>query len=395
MDSTGKMLRLGLLYAVYFGTIAVIFPFFAIYLNLRGFSPSRIGLILAATEAAGVTAPFVLGRLADRTGRYRSVMAVMVLITASALLLLHQVSFFPLVLLSAFIYGFFFKPLSGLADALSGRVLSDSSANYGKVRLGGTLGFILVSLTLQSIGVMESNTAGRYMTVFLIALLVLFMFLPLSSAVPPHEEVDHQTPRTGLRGMPPGYYSLLGLSLFGNIGFAIHQSFASLYYSEIVGVAAVGGLFALAAFTEIPSLFFGGRILKALGHRRMLFLALGAGALRLIILALFPSTLPIYLSQLTHALIFGFYIIAGVDWVNRKVHSRSRALGMGLFVAAVFSGAQLLGSAFGGYLLEFGGFRLLFGVGAGFPVAGMLWMLIDRRIGRIGGTDSEISTDRN
>lgn len=382
-DDRLKMGRLGLLYAAYFGSLALIFPFLPIYLDLRGFSPSRIGLILAAIEGAGVAGPFVLSRLADRSGHYRLVMTLMVFLASLFLFLMDSVTLFPLVLLFALLNGFFFKPISGMADALSGRLLCDSSMNYGKVRIWGTISFVSISIILQFTGIMDSDDPRRFMSTFLIALAVLFIVMPLVTGSVPHDESAEAAPPGGLRNMPSGFYALLALTFTGNIGFAIHQAFGSLYYSEILGVAAVSSVFALAALSEIPSLFFGGRILGKLGHRRMLFIALIAGVVRLGILALSSSIFLIYASQLLHALMFGFYLIAGVNWVNRMVHPGSRALGMGLFMAAGFSGSQLVGSALGGFLLEHGGFPLLFGVSAAFPLAGMIWMLADRRIGRI------------
>ncbi len=381
-DSRREIIRLGLVYAAYFASIAVIFPYLPIYLRLRGFSPSRIGLTLAAIEMAGVVSPFLLSRLADRSGQYRMVLRGMVLAAGATLYLLDMVSLFPLVLLMAFLNGLVYKPTSGIVDALTGRILKDPSANYGRVRVWGTISFIFISLVLQAAGIMDSTDTNRYISMFLMALGVVFIALVAVPAPPDSTEAD--TSRSGgLGSMPKGYFSLLALSLVGNIGFAIHQAFGSLYYSEILGVAAVSGLFALASFTEIPSLFYGGRILGFLGHRRMIFIALAAGAVRLVVLAMIPHGLPLYLSQLTHALSFGFFWIAGVNWVNRMVPVQSRALGMGLFQAATFSGAMLTGSAVGGFLLEWGGFPLLFGIGAGFPLIGMAWMLLDRRIGKI------------
>lgn len=382
-DSRLTMSRLGLLYAAYFGTIAVIAPYLAIYLRLRGFSPSRIGLILASIESAAVLSPFVLARLADRSGRYRTVMAAMIAAAILALFLMNRAPTVAALIPWAFLFGLVYKPFAPIIDALSGNVLKDSSANYGPVRLWGTVCFIAISMILQSVGVMDSSSTGLYITAFIIALAALLVTVPLAPAAPVPVEADAGAPDGDAGRMPPGYFSFLALSFIGNLGFAIHQAFGSLYYSETVGVAAVSSLFALAAFTEIPSLLYGGRILKYLGHRRMLMIALGAGVLRLMLLAVFTEAVPIYLSQLTHAFSFGFFLIVGVNWVNRMVPARRRAQGMGLLMAAGFSGAQLAGSALGGFLLEWGGFPLLFGAGSGFPLAGMIWILADRRIGRV------------
>ena len=126
-------------------------------------------------------------------------------------------------------------------------------------------------------------------------------------------------------------------------------------------------------------MIFGGRIIRKIGHRRMLSIAFFTGILRLTVLSLFPSILPIAISQLSHAFTYGFFLLTGVDWVNRYVPVRKRALGMGLFMSISFSGSLLVGSFLGGFLLEFGGFSMLFGSAVIFPSIALLWLWLDRR----------------
>jgi hypothetical protein len=121
------------------------------------------------------------------------------------------------------------------------------------------------------------------------------------------------------------------VGFLGNIGFSLYRSFGSLYFAEIVGVHRVSGMFVAAAIAELPILYFGGRFLMRLGHRRMLIIAQLSILLRLSLLAFLPYALPVLLSQLTHAFCYGFYLIAGVDWVNRTIGPKKRALGMGMF----------------------------------------------------------------
>ena len=111
----------------------------------------------------------------------------------------------------------------------------------------------------------------------------------------------------------------------------------------------------------------------------MLTIALSIAILRVAVLPLFTSILPIALSQLTHGFTFGFFLLTGIDWVNRTIPARQRALGMGLFMSFSFSGSLLVGSSLGGFLLEAGGFPILFGIAAVFPAAALVWLWSDRR----------------
>ncbi len=373
------MIRFGILYAVIFGAFAVIYPFIPIYFKLRGFSPSRIGLLLSGMEVAGIVASFFVSRVADRTGRFRSVIAGMIFLAGVSLVLLNLPATFSIVFIGALALGFFLKPVIPLTDALTGRSLADVSMNYGLVRVWGTVSFVIVSLALQFTGVLETGGSQRIFLALLIALIFQLISIRVAPAAPSHTDIlDHQG-LTGTGRLPKGFLSFLMVCFIGNIGSSIYTAFGTLYFSEIVGVSRVSGLIALAAFSEIPVMMFGGKIIRKIGHRRMLTVALSAGILRLAILALFPSVLPLALSQLTHAFTFGFFFLTGVDWVNRTIPARQRALGMGLFMSVSFSGSFLVGSSLGGFLLEAAGFPILFSLAAIFPAAALIWLQIDKR----------------
>lgn len=379
MDPVRRLIRLGVLYAAIFGAVAVVYPFIPIYFSLRGFSPSRIGLLLAAIEVSGIIAPFLVSRIADRTGHFRTVIGGMIFLAATSFAILNRLTGFPLVLLGSFALGFFMKPVISLIDALSSRSLLDASKNYGRVRVWGTVSFIAIALTLQFTGVLESGGSQRIYIAILIAMTFQFISVPIAPPAPSHRETpDADSPPISKR-LPSEFILFLLVCFVGNIGYAVYQSFGTLYFSGIVGVSGVSGLIALSAFSEIPALLFGGRIIRILGHRRMLSIALGAGILRLTVLAIFPSVVPIALSQLTHALSFGFFLLVGIDMVNRTIPPRQRALGMGMFMSVCFSGALLVGSSLGGFLLEAGGFSMLFGLGTVFPASALIWLWTDRR----------------
>jgi len=378
-DSKGQLLRFGILYAALFGAVAVIYPFIPIYFSFRGFSPSRIGLLLAAIEVSGVLAPFIVSRIADHSGKFRTVIAGSILFSALSLLLMNSISAFPAMLAGALALGFFMKPVVSLTDALTGRSLVDTSKNYGRVRVWGTVSFIIVSLVLQFTGLFESGGYQRIFTAMLIAMFFQLLSVPIVPSAPAHKTSVIDGLNESSSRLPRGFISFLLVCFIGNIGYAVYQSFGGLYFAEIAGVSRVSGLFALAAFSEIPAMIFGGRIIRKIGHRPMLSIALLAGILRLTVLSLFPSIIPIALSQLTHSLTYGFFLLTGVDWVNRFVPERKRALGMGLFMSVAFSGSLLVGSSLGGFLLESGGFSMLFGSAVIFPFAALIWLWSDRR----------------
>ncbi len=373
MDDKKSLIRFGVFYAVIFATVAVIIPFLPIYLKLRGYTPSKIGLILGAMEIFGVAAPFLVSNIADRFGRYRGMIALLVALTLTALFLLDRSSVFPLVMAAAALYGLAMKPIVPMTDALTGRSLKDSSGNYGRVRVWGTVSFIVVSIILQLTALMDTDSPRRLFSIFFLAFAVLLAAVPVLPEV--RKSGGDETSSIDAK-MPRKFFLFLLIGFLGHISFGVYQAFGSLYFAEIVGVSRVSGLFALASFCEIPVMIFGGRILRGLNHRRMLMISFASGLLRMIVLAVFPSPLPVVLSQLTHAFNYGFFLIAGVDWVNRVIPEGRRALGMGMFTAFTFNATQLVVSFFGGFILEYAGFAVLFTAAAFFPLIALILLAV-------------------
>ncbi|RKX68304.1 MAG: hypothetical protein DRP60_18230, partial [Spirochaetes bacterium] len=181
------MVRFGILYAALFGAVAVIYPFIPIYFSFRGYAPSRIGLLLAAIEVSGVLAPFIVSRIADHSGKFRTVISGSIIFSALSLFILNHLSAFPAMLAGALALGFFMKPVVSLTDALTGRSLADSSKNYGRVRVWGTVSFIIVSLALQLTGLFESGGYQRIFTAMLIAMFFQLLSVPIVPSAPAHK----------------------------------------------------------------------------------------------------------------------------------------------------------------------------------------------------------------
>lgn len=370
MDSRGRILRFGVFYAVLYGAVAVIYPFIPIYFHLRGFSPSRIGLLLGAVEISGMLAPLLVSEAADRGGHFRGVLGALSALAAFSVVLMDRAAAPAGIFAASVALGFFLRPIPPLADALTGRVLADSAKNYGRVRVWGTFSFILLSLILQITGVLGNGGSRRLAAAFVLALGAVFLTLPGVPGTSAHQALPDPSSRPDRPGpsrrspIPGDFFVFLAFCFFGNLGFAAYRSFGSLYFSELFGLPAVSGLMALASASEIPAMIFGGRLLGRFGHRKIFAAALAAIILRLLVLSGASRILPIALSQLTHAFTYGFFLIAGVDWVNRRVPEDRRALGMSLFSATAFGASILAAGIVGGFLVEHGGFSRLFSAAA-------------------------------
>ncbi|MCG8453349.1 MAG: MFS transporter [Spirochaetales bacterium] len=374
------MLRFAWLNVVLYASVSVLFPYLPVYFEVRGLRPSQIGLLLGAVEVAGICAPFLITPLADRSGRYRSLMAILILLSSASLFLMHQSQLFSIVLVAVTVFGITYRPQLPLTDAIVGHGLADATKDFGKVRLWGTVSFIVISLFIRFTGVFSEASNNRLFLSFQLSLLLFLLALPL---VPPVQASPKKTGGACSQSKRNEFKILLPLiviGFLGNIGFGAYQSFAPLYFTRVAGASAVAGFYAVAAVAEIPAMLFAGRIVKKIGHRGMIIIAFVASILRWGLMALELPPRLLVMSQLLHCGNYALFLLAGIDWVNTKIHPERRAWGMGVVSAFCFGAPQFLGSLAGGYLLEHGGFARLFGTAALFPALALLWILFDQRI---------------
>ena len=148
----------------YFAFIGAISPYFALWLQSQGFSASDIGVLLAIPPAMRLVGPTSWGRLADRTGTrvkwlrlmaHASVLGLGV-VALAVIFESHTVKLWlaalGLVLLHAMLSG-----QVPLTESLLLQKISPHYKRYGRVRLFGSLGFVvavvLLGLVLDWLGI--------------------------------------------------------------------------------------------------------------------------------------------------------------------------------------------------------------------------------------------------
>ena len=138
--------RLSGWYFFYFGFVGCFTPYFGLYLKTLGFDAWRIGIVMAAMPCMRMLAPALWGLLADRLGHkarlVRGAMTVSAMVFAAFLVADGFVSMIAAMLAMSF----FWSASLPLMEALTLRHLSQAPERYGRVRLWGSVGFIVARL---------------------------------------------------------------------------------------------------------------------------------------------------------------------------------------------------------------------------------------------------------
>ncbi|HUX13771.1 MAG TPA: MFS transporter, partial [Spirochaetia bacterium] len=293
------------------------------------------------------------------------------------------------VILLMSLFGVFYKPIIPLADSITTRNLADPAIDYGRTRVFGSIGFVMVSLLIQIAGILTNPSATTIMIAHLVtgaAFLCSLILLPGR-----REEVERHPTHHSLRLQPaasdagsidPLFWVGILVIFTGRFAITAHYSFFSLFLRDQMGLKAISGIWAIGSLAEIPVILFGGFIIRKVGMEGLFAVSLLAISARLLCYSLSPPLSLLLVVQLLHAFTYGGFHMASVSLVNRFTTPSRRALGMALYVSLGVGASAFLASAIGGVILARTGFVVLFRIYAIIPVTGLLLLPTLRRRSR-------------
>ena len=367
----------------------ILMPYLPLYLKARGMPASRIGILLACLELAGMAGPMLLGRFADSRAAYRGILAASFIIPMAVMLPMEWTSYFPAFVALIAVLGFTYRATIPLLDSLVSRILTDPARQYGRLRVAGSFGFITISIFVQLTGWVSGDTSRPILVAFLATescAALAVAFLPAAPRLPLRgrqgvSEEPMLPPRAGAPRLPAArpfdgfdakFWVVMGVIFLGRFGIGAYYSFFSLYLKQTFPQANVSLLWAIGPLAEAFTIWFSGSLIRRWGIRTLLILSLAAMSVRLGLFIIAPSILVVALAQLLHAFTFGTFHTSAVAFVNEKIGHDNRGVGMAIYSAGANGLPALLASAAGGYILQGHGFVTLFTSYAVVPMVGIV-----------------------
>ncbi|HXF74638.1 MAG TPA: MFS transporter, partial [Methylomirabilota bacterium] len=153
---------LTLFWFVYFGSLGIFFPYFALYLRENaGLSGTEIGVVLAIAPLIGMVAQPFWGRVADRTGARSRTLAYLTLGTAMGYLGLGAAEGFWPIVAAAVLMAIVGTAIFPLMTSVSLAILRDAGRHaFGNVRVWGTVGYFILVISFPRILQWYRTTAG-------------------------------------------------------------------------------------------------------------------------------------------------------------------------------------------------------------------------------------------
>ena len=138
--------RISSLYGALFFTIGIYLPFFPVWLSARGLDTDEIALVLALQIAVRIISGPIFSFLADKMGRRRTLLIWLALVPLAGSLALVVIQSIWLIGLVAVAAAFFWTPIMPMTEVIAVRGAGEEKPDYGRMRLWGSLAFIVASL---------------------------------------------------------------------------------------------------------------------------------------------------------------------------------------------------------------------------------------------------------
>jgi len=295
-------LPFALLHFAVFLALGLHLPFWPLWLSDRGLSSEDIGLLLAVAAWIRIAATPVIGQAADRWRHGRLLIPLLALSAAAGYGgFLAAESFLLLLVLQAVTFTSF-MPLIPLADARTLEAGRRYKFDYGRVRLWGSLAFIIGS---SGGGWLLGHYGLQSLPWLLICVMLLTAFIGLRL---PGEQRSHGSDSGSLGRLlqERRFLAILLVSALLQSSHALLYGFASLHWRAAgLSEGLIGTLWTLGVLAEIVLFAAGPRLTDKLGPRGLLILGGLGGLIRWPLLAFTTDPLLLLPAQVLHGLTFG------------------------------------------------------------------------------------------
>ena len=336
------------------------------YLGESGlnFSPSQQSWILSMFPLAAIAGMFFSNQFADRNFAAEKFMAGSHLIGGLAMLGLARTTDFTTMLVLMAVHCLVYVPTISIANGIAFSAMKDAQKEFGWVRMGGTVGWILAATPfvflladwskipahgqvgfatwisqvfgtpLQGAALIKATTWT--FTVSGIISLVLAAFSFTLPHTPPKAAVAGESNLAWLKAfklLALPFILLLWIMAFIDAGLLqMYFSWTGRFLGEI-GVPGnwIALTMKLGQVAEILTMIALGTVLKKLGWKWTMTLGILGHTVRFTVFALAPHQVPVVLSILLHGVCYAFFFATVYIFVDEVFPKDVRSSAQGLF----------------------------------------------------------------
>ena len=389
----GIKFKLSIMMFLQYGIWGAWLPLFFAYLTGHlGLPAAKAGLLFSIGAIGALLAPFIAGQIADRWFNTEKFLAISHILGAILVWQLAKVTTWNALVVYSLLYSVIYAPTLALTNSLAFHHLPDRDRDFGKVRVWGTIGWIVVGIGVaqwllykHSQGstpaeITKSQLAGMADALRASAILgvVMGIYCWMLPKTPPS---TGKQPFAAAEAMKEVVRQpLLVLFIVSFFVACIHQFYfvmtapflislniKSALINRIFGVGG-GGLMTIGQMSEMFVLAIMPLVVKSVPRKNILAIGLLAYVLRFFIFAYVQHPAAVIPALALHGVCFGCFFFIAFMIVDQFTTKDVRASAQSLYNVVLVGFGTIVGNLFAGYVGQIAtkdgvvNFRTLFSV---------------------------------
>ena len=249
-----------------------------------------------------------------------------------------------------FLFGLIYFMISPLVEGLASLFLREENIDYGKARTYGSLGYTVVGIFIGGVLGYVGNGALYYILIFLVALYLVFMFLPQPKLVKNlnldnNSNSDKKESLYGWVLKDRNAILLIATIFFYQLSHTAYNNYNAIYL-ESMNISAKwlsGVILNVSVIAEIIFFIFSKRLVDKIKPKNLLVFAGVCAVIRWAALATFHNIYIFTVMQTFHAITFAVAHIAFILMLNRDYNNKEIIDMQNLYTAICFQLSMAIG----------------------------------------------------
>lgn len=321
-------------------------------------SGTQSALAYSTQSWGAIIAPFVVGLIADRYFNAERLLGILHLVGAALLYVLATArsfdGFYPYLLGYMILY----MPTLALVNAISFRQMDDPSRHFSRIRLWGTIGWIVAGLVISYVfswdapAALASGSLRHTFSMCAAASLLLGVYSFTLPKTPPRVQPGEHVRLRDLLGLDAlsllkdrNFLLFFAASILICIPLAFYYQYANLFLTE-THLANATGKQTLGQMSEVLFMLALPWFLRRAGMKVTLLVGMLAWALRYFLFAHGnPGSLAwmLLVGIALHGVCYDFFFVSGQIYTDARAGERCKSAAQGLITLATYGVGMLVG----------------------------------------------------
>jgi nucleoside transporter len=327
------------------------------YLTNIGFQGTDIGAAYSTTAWAAIISSFFVSLVADKYFAAEKLTGILHIAGAALLYAASTITTATLFFWVLLMYTICYMPTIALTNAIAFRQTTEAGKDFPRIRVMGTIGWIVAGLAIGSLGIESGPQPMRIAAGVSFLMGILSFFLPHTPPKPTGDKIRVRD-ILGLDALKlmkdRSFFILILGSLFITLPFAMYHPFTNMYLNEI-GIANAAGKMTLGQMSEVVFMIAMPWFFVRLGLKKMLLVGMFAWVARFLLYAFGNNAelvFFLYIGIMLHGVCYDFFYVTGQIYVDKKAPADLRASVQGFMTFVTYGVGWLIGAWAGGAILQ-------------------------------------------